>query len=40
LLLSHDVGRGIKAIKESTPLEEEKKGMHYRRDERIKRMRT
>ena len=41
LLLSHDVSQGIKAIKESAlPLEVERKGMHYRRAERVKRLRS
>ena len=40
LSLSHDVGQGIRSIKESAPLEEERKGMHYRREERGKRLRS
>lgn len=39
LLLSHDVGLGIKAIRESAPAEEKRKGMHYRREERVKKLR-
>ncbi len=41
IALAHDVSQGLRAIKESEPLpeEEEKKGMHYSREDREKRAR-
>lgn len=41
LVLSHDVGRGIKAIKESKPSspEQENKGMHYHRSDKDRKAR-